>query len=49
MIFLTKLEVLKIYMFNRDYQAVKEKVPGLGYILKHTNKFYFGQGLKLNE
>merc|ERR1719367_912861 len=46
---LTKSEVLKTYMFDRAYQAVRERTPGLGYIFKHANKLYFEQDLKLNE
>ena len=46
---LTKSEVLKTYMFDRAYQAVRERTPGLGYVFKHANKLYFEQELKLNE
>ena len=46
---LTKSEVLKTYMFDRAYQAVRERTPGLGYVFKHANKLYFEQDLKLNE
>merc|ERR1712215_391615 len=46
---LTKSEVLKTYMFDRAYQAVRERTPGLGYVFKHANKLYFEHELKLNE
>merc|ERR1712123_156838 len=46
---LTKSEVLKTYMFDRAYQAVRERTPGLGYVFKHANKLYFEKDLKLNE
>jgi len=46
---LSKSEVLKTYMFDRAYQAVRERTPGLGYVFKHANKLYFEQDLKLNE
>merc|ERR1711863_254055 len=46
---LSKSEVLKTYMFDRAYQAVRERTPGLGYTFKHANKLYFEQELKLNE
>jgi serpin B len=46
---LSKSEVLKTYMFDRAYQAVRERTPGLGYEFQHANKLYFEQGLKLNE
>lgn len=46
---LTKSEVLKTYMFDRAYQAVRERTAGLGYTFKHANKLYFEQDLKLNE
>lgn len=46
---LSKSEVLKTYMFDRAYQAVRERTPGLGYIFKHANKLYFEREVKLNE
>jgi len=46
---LTKSEILKTYMFDRAYQAVRERTAGLGYTFKHANKLYFEQDLKLNE
>merc|ERR1719367_2426278 len=46
---LTKSEVLKTYMFDRAYQAVRERTAGLGYVFKHANKLYFEQDLKMNE
>merc|ERR1719510_651033 len=46
---LSKSEVLKTYMFDRAYQAVRENTPGLGYVFKHANKVYFEKDLKLNE
>jgi len=36
-------------MFDRAYQAVRERTAGLGYTFKHANKLYFEQDLKLNE
>jgi len=46
---LSKSEVLKTYMFDRAYQAVRERTAGLGYVFKHANKLYFEQNMKLNE
>jgi len=46
---LSKSEVLKTYMFDRAYQAVRERTPGLGYVFQHANKIYFEEDLKLNE
>merc|ERR1719450_953115 len=46
---LSKSEVLKTYMFDRAYQAVRERTAGLGYVFKHANKLYFEQDMKLNE
>lgn len=46
---LAKSSVLKTYMFDRAYQAVRENTPGLGYVFKHANKLYFEKDLKLNE
>lgn len=46
---LGKSSVLKTFMFDRAYQAVRENTPGLGYVFKHANKLYFEKDLKLNE
>jgi len=46
---LSKSEVLKTYMFDRAYQAVRERTPELGYVFQHANKLYFEKRLKLNE
>lgn len=46
---LSKSEVLKTYMFDRAYQAVRERTPELGYTFLHANKLYFERELKLNE
>jgi len=46
---LGKHEVLKTYMFDRAYQAVRERTPSLGYTFKHANKVYVEQTLELNE
>ena len=36
-------------MFDRAYQAVRERTPGLGYEFQHANKIYLEKTLKLNE
>jgi serpin B len=46
---LKKSQVLKTYMFDRAYQAVRERTPELGYVFSHANKLYIEQDLKLNE
>ena len=46
---LGKPEVLKTYMFDRAYQAVRERTPGLGYEFQHANKLFVEKDLKLNE
>lgn len=46
---LTKSQVLKTYMFDAAYQAVRERTPGLGYTFLHANKLYFEREVKLNE
>jgi len=46
---LSKSEVLKTYMLDKAYQAVRERTPGLGYTFLHANKLYFERDLKLNE
>jgi len=46
---LTKPEILKGFMMDLAYQAVREKTPGLGYVFKDASRLYFDQGIKLNE
>merc|ERR1711953_1516950 len=46
---LSKSEVLKTYMLDKAYQAVRERTPDLGYTFLHANKLYFEKELKLNE
>jgi serine protease inhibitor len=46
---LGKPEVLKTYMFDRAYQAVRERTPGLGYEFLHANKLYLEKGLNMNQ
>jgi len=46
---LSKSEVLKTYMLDKAYQAVRERTPDLGYTFLHANKIYFERELKLNE
>jgi serpin B len=46
---LKKSEVLKTYTFDRAYQAVRERTPGLGYTFAHANKLYLEKDLTLNE
>jgi len=46
---LSKSEVLKTYMLDKAYQAVRERTPDLGYTFLHANKLYFERELKLNE
>jgi len=44
---LTKSEVLKTYMFDRAFQAVRERTVK-GYNFTHANKLYFEEDLMLN-
>lgn len=46
---LSKSKVLKTYMMDRAYQAVRERTPGLGYVFQHANKLYFEREVKLND
>jgi len=46
---LSKSKVLKAYMMDRAYQAVRERTPGLGYVFQHANKLYFERDVKLND
>jgi len=46
---LSKLDVLKAYMMDRVYQAVRERTEGLGYDFQQANKLYFNNDLQLNQ
>lgn len=46
---LAKPDVLKAYMMDRVYQAVRENTPGLGYDFRQANKLYFDETLDLNK
>ena len=38
---LSKQAVQRSYLFERAFQAVRERNPDLGYKLTHANKLYF--------
>lgn len=44
-----RADVIKNYLFERAFQAIRERDPNLGYTLTHANKFYFDRTLPLNE
>lgn len=46
---LTKPEILKAFMMDLAYQAVREKTPGLGYEFKDASRLYFDQTIQLND
>eukprot|EP00088_Acartia_fossae_P057571 TRINITY_DN6716_c0_g1_i4.p1 TRINITY_DN6716_c0_g1~~TRINITY_DN6716_c0_g1_i4.p1 ORF type:complete len:505 (+),score=163.04 TRINITY_DN6716_c0_g1_i4:28-1542(+) len=46
---LTKPQVLKAFMMDLAYQAVREKTPGLGYDFKEASRLYFDERIQLNE
>lgn len=46
---LKKSSILKSYMFDRAYQAVRERTPGLGYTFAHANKLYVDNELNINK
>eukprot|EP00095_Tigriopus_kingsejongensis_P007012 snap_masked-scaffold232_size243569-processed-gene-0.7 protein:Tk07012 transcript:snap_masked-scaffold232_size243569-processed-gene-0.7-mRNA-1 annotation:"serpin b4" len=42
-------DVIKNYLFERAFQAIRERDPNLGYTLTHANKFFFDRSLDLNQ
>jgi len=46
---LTKQAIQRSYLFERAFQAVRERSPDLGYQLTHANKLYFHRNLQLNS
>jgi len=46
---LKKSSILKTYMFDRAYQAVRERTPDLGYTFLHANKIYVDNQLNMNQ
>lgn len=46
---LKKSSILKTYMFDRAYQAVRERTPDLGYTFLHANKIYVDNQLNVNQ
>jgi serine protease inhibitor len=46
---LTKPEILKAFMMDLAYQAVREKTPGLGYEYKDASRLYFDQSIQMND
>lgn len=46
---MSKNAVQRSYLFERAFQAVRERSPDLGYKLTHANKLYFDRKLPLNS
>ena len=46
---LSKQSVQRSYLFERAFQAVRERNPDLGYTLTNANKLYFHRALPLNS
>ncbi len=46
---MTKAAVQRSYLFDRAFQAIRERSPDLGYQLTHANKIYFDRQLPLNS
>ena len=46
---LSKQAIQRSYLFERAFQAVRERNPDLGYKLTHANKLYFHRNLPLNS
>ena len=46
---LSKQAVQRSYLFERAFQAVRERNPDLGYDLTNANKLYFHRALPLNS
>lgn len=44
-----RTDVIKNYLFERAFQAIRELDTSLGYDLTHANKFYFDRSLPLNQ
>ena len=44
-----RTDVIKNYLFERAFQAIRELDTSLGYELTHANKFYFDRTLPLNK
>ena len=45
----TKDEAKKSHMYEKAFQAVREKNPNLGYKLIHSNKFFFDRSLPVSS
>ena len=46
---MSKSNVQRNYLFERAFQAIRERNPDLGYHLTHANKVYFNRELPLNS
>ncbi|CAB4066832.1 unnamed protein product [Lepeophtheirus salmonis] len=44
---ISSIDVMKNYLFEKAFQAIRERNPELGYNLTHANKFYFDRALPL--
>ena len=44
-----RAEVIKNYLYERAFQAIRERDPNLGYQLTHANKLYFDRSLPLSQ
>lgn len=42
-------EVIKNYLYERAFQAIRDRDPNLGYQLTHANKLYFDRSLPLSQ
>ncbi len=42
-------EVIKNYLYERAFQAIRDRDPNLGYELTHANKLYFDRELPLSK
>ncbi len=45
----SRADVVKNYLFERAFQAIRERDANLGYELTHANKFYFDRALGLSD
>ena len=46
---LERSDVVKNYLFERAFQAIRDQDPNLGYELTHANKFFFDNSLPLSQ
>lgn len=46
---ISRSDIIKNYLFERAFQAIRDQDPDIGYTLTHANKFFFDRSLVLNQ